>query len=72
MVAVASAGLEAGGGGYLMSPGPTRLGAHAGAGLDFQVSPSLSLGLSYRAHNIFTTGSNTTFSAFQAGGRLWF
>ncbi len=64
--------LEAGGGGYLMSPGPTRLGAHAGAGLDFQVSPSLSLGLSYRAHNIFTTGSNTTFSAFQAGGRLWF
>lgn len=61
---------EAGGGVYILSPGPTKPGAHAGAGVEWSLTPSLSLGLSYRAHNVFTSGSNTTFSAVQVGGRL--
>ena len=62
--------LEAGAGVYAFSPGPTDLGAHAGAGADLEVSPVIVLGVSYRVHSVFTSGSNTTFSSIQAGARL--
>ncbi|MFL5404001.1 MAG: hypothetical protein ACJ8BF_14440 [Gemmatimonadales bacterium] len=64
--------IEAGGGIYLLDPGPTKPGIHAGAGLEFEVSPRVLLGPSYRLHNVFTTGANTTFSSVQAGGRILF
>jgi hypothetical protein len=63
---------EAGGGGYHFSPGGTDPGAHAGLGLEFDVSPQVVLGVSYRVHTVFTSGSNTTFSSIQAGGRFRF
>jgi hypothetical protein len=63
---------EAGGGLYHFSPGSTDPGAHAGIGLELDVSPAVVLGISYRAHTVFTSGSNTTFSSIQAGARLRF
>jgi hypothetical protein len=63
---------DAGGGVYHFSPGSTDPGAHAGIGLEFEVSLELELGVWYRAHTVFTSGSNTTFSSIQAGGRLRF
>jgi hypothetical protein len=63
---------DAGGGVYHFSPGSTDPGAHAGIGLELDVSPAVVLGISYRAHTVFTSGSNTTFSSIQAGARLRF
>jgi hypothetical protein len=63
---------DAGGGVYHFSPGSTDPGAHAGIGLELDVSPEVVLGISYRAHTVFTSGSNTTFSSIQAGARLRF
>jgi hypothetical protein len=40
--------------------------------VEFEPALSLALGVSYRAHRVFTGGTNTTFSAIQAGGRLMF
>ncbi len=64
--------VSAGGGTYTFDPGTTDPGAHAGAGV--QVNPSLRLALEavYTAHTVFTSGSNTTFSSIQAGGRVRF
>jgi hypothetical protein len=64
--------VEVGAGVYAFSPGSTDPGAHAGAGAELELSPEIVLGLSYRAHTVFTSGSNTTFSSVQAGGRLRF
>ena len=64
--------IEAGGGAYRFNPGSTKPGAHAGVGVEFELSPPVVLGASYRAHTVFTTGSNTTFSSVQAGVRFRF
>jgi hypothetical protein len=64
--------IDAGGGSYTFHPGSTKPGAHAGAGLELEVSRHLSLGASYRWHTVFTSGSNTTFSSIQAGARIRF
>ncbi|MFL5496616.1 MAG: choice-of-anchor X domain-containing protein, partial [Gemmatimonadales bacterium] len=64
--------VNAGAGVYNLSPGPTDLGVHGGAGLEYDLSPTISLGLAGRVHTVFTTGSNTTFSSLQAGGRIRF
>jgi len=64
--------VDAGGGLYNFSPGSTDPGVHAGVGIEFDVSPMVSLGITGRVHTVFTTGSNTTFSSLQAGGRIRF
>ena len=64
--------VDGGAGIYDLSPGPTDPGVHAGAGLEFEVSPTVALGFTGRVHTVFTTGSNTTFSSLQAGGRIRF
>jgi len=64
--------VDAGGGLYNFSPGSTDPGVHAGLGIEFDVSPMVSLGITGRVHTVFTTGSNTTFSSLQAGGRIRF
>ena len=64
--------VDAGGGVYHLSPGSTDPGIHGGVGIEFDVSPTVSLGVTGRVHTVFTTGSNTTFSSLQAGGRIRF
>jgi hypothetical protein len=64
--------LDAGAGFYHFDPGSTDLGIHGGVGIEFPVSPTVSLGVTGRVYTVFTTGSNTTFSSLQAGGRVWF
>jgi hypothetical protein len=64
--------IDAGGGIYNFSPGSTDPGVHAGAGVEFEVTPVVALGVTGRVHTVFTSGSNTTFSSIQAGGRIRF
>jgi len=64
--------VDAGGGMYWFKPGTSKAGAHAGVGLEYAPSLSLALEISARAHNVFTSRSNTTFAAIQAGGRVMF
>lgn len=64
--------VDAGAGIYNLSPGPTDPGVHGGAGFEFDLSPTVSLGFTARVHTVFTSGSNTTFSSLQAGGRIRF
>jgi len=64
--------VSAGGGTYTFDPGATDPGAHAGAGIQFNPSLRFALEAVYTAHTVFTSGSNTTFSSIQAGGRIRF
>jgi hypothetical protein len=64
--------VDVGGGLYDFSPGSSDPGVHAGAGVEFDATPTVSLGVTARVHTVFTSGSNTTFSALQAGGRFRF
>lgn len=65
--------VDAGGGFYRFSPGGgTDPGVHAGVGVEFDVRPTVALGATGRVHTVFTTGSNTTFSSLQVGGRIRF
>lgn len=64
--------VDAGGGFYNFSPGGSDPGVHAGVGVEFDVSPTVALGATGRVHSVFTTGSNTTFSSLQVGGRIKF
>ena len=63
---------DAGGGMYWFKPGMSKAGAHLGIGLEYAPSSSFALGVSARAHNVFTGGTNTRFVAIQAGGRVRF
>jgi hypothetical protein len=64
--------VEGGGGVYVLDPGTTDPGVHAGLGVRFELSSRLELGGSVRVHTVLTSGSNTTFSSVQAGGRILF
>jgi len=64
--------VEAGIGAYDFSPGPTDAGVHAGAGVQFNLWPRAALEGLYRLHSVFTSGSNSTFSSIQVGGRVRF
>jgi hypothetical protein len=64
--------VEAGIGAYDLSPGPTEAGIHAGAGVQFNLWPRAALEGLYRLHSVFTSGSNSTFSSIQVGGRVRF
>ena len=64
--------VEAGIGAYDFSPGPTDAGVHAGAGVQFNLWPRAALEGLYRLHRVFTSGSNSTFSSIQVGGRVRF
>jgi hypothetical protein len=63
---------DGGAGVYVLSPGSTDPGVHAGLGVRFEHSSRLELGGSVRVHTVFTSGSNTSFSTVQAGGRILF
>jgi len=60
--------IEGGGGTYHFKPGSSYSGTHAGASVEFDVSPRVSLGANGRLHTVFTTGSHTSFYSVQAGG----
>ena len=60
--------VEGGGGTYHFKPGSTKPGTQAGASVEFDLSPRVSLGVNGRLHTVFTTGSHTTFYSVQAGG----
>jgi hypothetical protein len=64
--------VDAGGGFYNFSPGGSDPGVHAGVGIEFDLSPTVAVGATGRVHNVFTTGTNTTFSSLQVGGRIRF
>jgi hypothetical protein len=59
---------DVGYGTYTFKPGSTRPGAHAGLGLEFKVTPTLSFGVTGRFHTVSTPGSRTMFYSVQAGG----
>jgi len=50
----------------------THVGLNAGAGLQFDVTPSFAVEGMYNFHNVFLSGSNFKFSAVQAGVRFRF
>jgi len=59
---------DVGYGTYTFKPEGMDWGAHAGLGLEFKVTPTLSLGVTGRFHTVSTPGSRTTFYSVQAGG----
>jgi hypothetical protein len=66
--------LNAGIGGYFLSPGSTQFGGNTGAGLLFEIPKHPHFGIqgSYNFHAIQTPGSTTKFSTFQGGVRYVF
>ena len=62
--------VEGGGGFYNFKPGSGDPGVHGGVGLEFDVSPYVSLGASGRIHSVSTSGSKTTFYSVQGGARI--
>jgi hypothetical protein len=63
---------DAGGGWYTFTPGTSKAGAHAGAGVAIELSPYIGLSAHVRAHRVFTGGPGTNFFSIQAGGRARF
>jgi hypothetical protein len=61
-----------GGGAYKFGSGSTRAGLNIGAGVQFDVTPTVAAEAMYDFHNVFTSGSSTRFSAFKAGFRFRF
>jgi len=63
---------DAGGGWYTFTPGASKAGGHAGAGVAIELSPYVGLSAHVRAHRVFTGGPGTNFFSIQAGGRARF
>jgi opacity protein-like surface antigen len=62
-----------GGGAYVFTPGvSTHGGLNVGGGVQFDVTPTFAVDAMYNFHNVFTSGSNTRFSAVQGGVRFRF
>jgi opacity protein-like surface antigen len=62
-----------GGGVYVFTPGvSTHGGLNVGAGVQHDVTPNFAVEGVYNFHNVFTSGSNTHFSAVQGGVRFRF
>jgi Outer membrane protein beta-barrel domain/von Willebrand factor type A domain len=62
-----------GGGAYVFTPGAsTHGGLNVGGGVQFDVTPNFAIDGMYNFHNVFTSGSNTKFSAVQGGVRFRF
>jgi hypothetical protein len=61
-----------GGGAYKFDPGSTHGGLNVGVGVQFDVTPAFAIEGLYNFHNVFTSGSNTRFSAVQGGVRFRF
>ena len=61
-----------GGGVYNFNTATTRGGVNVGGGLQFDVTPNVAVDAMYNFHNVFTSGSNTRFSAVQGGVRFRF
>ena len=60
-----------GGGAYKFNPS-THGGLNVGGGVQFDVAPNIAFDVIYNFHNVFTSGSNTRFSAVQGGIRFRF
>jgi hypothetical protein len=61
-----------GGGAYKFNPGDVRGGINVGGGLQFDVTPTFAVDAMYNFNNLFTFGSNLTFSTVQGGVRFRF
>jgi hypothetical protein len=61
-----------GGGAYKFDPSDTRGGVNVGGGVQFDVTPTFAVDAMYNFHNVFTSGSNTSFSGVQGGVRFRF
>jgi opacity protein-like surface antigen len=61
-----------GGGAYHFDPSSTHGGVNVGGGVQFDVSSTVAVEGSYNFHNVFTSGSSTTFSTAQGGVRFRF
>ena len=62
-----------GGGAYVITPGvSTHGGLNVGGGVQFDVTPNIAIDAMYNFHNVFTSGSDTRFSAVQGGVRFRF
>jgi hypothetical protein len=61
-----------GGGVYHFQPSATHGGLNVGGGLQFDVTSNFAVDAMYNFHNVFTSGSNTRFSAVQGGVRFRF
>jgi hypothetical protein len=62
-----------GGGAYVFTPGASvHGGLNFGAGVQHDVTPNFAVEGVYNFHNVFTSGSNTQFSALQGGVRFRF
>jgi opacity protein-like surface antigen len=61
-----------GGGAYRFESSSTRGGLNVGGGLQFPLTPAVSLDVMYNFHNVFTSGSSTRFSTLQGGVRFRF
>jgi len=65
--------LNFGGGVYVFTPGASvHGGLNVGFGVQHDVNPGFAIEGVYNFHNIFTSGSNTQFSALQGGVRFRF
>ena len=62
----------AGVGSYAFSPGSTHMGVNAGAGLQYTLTPSLSLEARYGLHSVSGNAPSARFSTLQAGLRYKF
>lgn len=61
-----------GGGAYHFDSSSTHGGLNVGAGVQFDVTPTIAVEGVYNFHNVFTSGSSTRFSALQGGIRFRF
>jgi hypothetical protein len=61
-----------GGGAYHFNSSSTHGGLNVGAGVQFDVTPTIAVEGVYNFHNVFTSGSSTRFSALQGGIRFRF
>ena len=64
--------LTLGAGAYAFDPGSTRFGLNAGAGIQFDIAPQLSLEGRYVWHRISGNAPNTSYSTLQLGLRYSF
>ena len=61
-----------GGGVYHFDPSSTHGGLNVGGGLQFDLTSTVAVDAMYNFHNVFTSGSNTSFSTVQGGVRFRF
>ena len=64
--------INAGVGLYFLDPGDTELGANAGVGVQYELTPQLSIEGAYNYHHVDTSNPDVQFSTVQVGLRYQF